>query len=399
MMYSVEYKTSKRFHKKRKDYQHFKGLAKFIPLKNRYLIMAVNPGTFQQLIKAGLQFDASDIHFREDEIPCFRIHGDLIPIKAAPMNKQDIICILKILLDNPEPKLEELNEYDGGKSFPGLCRLRFNTFIYQGKLAIVCRIIKTEVPSMEELGLTESLIDICRIKRGLVLITGPTGSGKSTTLAAMINYINNTRSGHIITIEDPVEYTIVPKKCRITQREVHVDTENFANGLRSALRQDPDVIMIGEMRDTETVDICLKAAETGHLVLSTIHTSNAENTIGRIIAMYPPETQKDARIRLGDNLFATVSQRLIKAADGKGALVAQEIMVSSPGIKSCINGTEDMKNFYTYITQGHGPGGNGSQTFNQHLHRLLRKKLITKEDAMEASSSSGDFAKSLDLET
>lgn len=362
--------------------------------------MAVKLETFIELLKAALEFGASDIHIREGESPCFRIRGDLVPIKSPPVSKSDVQSISKILIDDEviTQNLDSLNELDGGHDFNDICRVRYNFFRFQKKIGLILRLIKTDIPSIKELGLPRSVKKIAEHRWGLVLLTGATGSGKSTTMAAIINHINRNKQAHIITIEDPIEYVFKPKNCRITQREVGRDTNDFRVALRAALRQDPDVIAIGEMRDAETVDICLKAAETGHLVISTIHTNNAENTIGRIIAMFPPEAQQDARHRLSENLHATISQRMLKRADNEGVVISQEIMVSSPGIKACITGKEDWKNFHTYIREGYGPGGNGSQTFDQNLRSLLKNKLITKETAINFAANSGDFAKILELE-
>jgi twitching motility protein PilT len=363
--------------------------------------MAVKESTFNELLRAAIEYGASDIHIREGEPPCFRINGDLIPIKSPPVQHDDLSSISSFLLDGVDQlkNLSLIRELDGGKTFEGICRVRFNFFRFQEKLGVILRLIKNNVPSIDELKISKTIKSIAENKRGLVLITGATGSGKSTTMAAMIEHINSLSSGHIITIEDPVEYLFTQNQSRITQREVGVDTGDFNSALRSALRQDPDVIAIGEMRDQETVDICLKAAETGHMVISTIHTNNAENTIGRIIAMFPPEAQKDARIRLSENLFATISQRMLKTKEGTGRVVAQEIMINTPGVRECISGKEDMKNLYTYIREGFNPGAQySSQTFDQHLKLLLKNKVITKQEAIKAASSGGDFARSLDIE-
>jgi twitching motility protein PilT len=224
-------------------------------------------------------------------------------------------------------------------------------------------------------------------------VTGATGSGKSSTLAAMINHVNKTKPVHILTLEDPVEYIHQPIKARITQREIGEDTDNFGDALRSALRQDPDIILIGEMRDAETISIAIKAAETGHLVFGTVHTTDALNTIGRLISMFPPEEQDAVRSRIADNLYATVSQRLLKTVDGKGRVAAQEIMITSPGIREAINDPENIAEIYTYIEKG--KRGTGTQSFDQHITDLYKEGKISLEEAKSSASSPEDFERNL----
>ena len=260
-------------------------------------------------------------------------------------------------------------------------------------MGIILRIIDAEVPTTEELGIPKIVNKIASAHNGLVLVTGATGSGKSSTLAAMINYVNKTKPVHILTLEDPVEYIHQPIKARITQREIGEDTEDFASALRSALRQDPDIILIGEMRDSETIGIALKAAETGHLVFGTVHTTDALNTVGRLISMFPPEEQDAVRARIADNLYATVSQRLVKSKDGKGRVAAQEIMITSPGIKESIADANKISEIYTYIKKG--KRGSGTQTFDQHLTDLFKDGRISKEEARANASSPDDFERNL----
>jgi twitching motility protein PilT len=234
---------------------------------------------------------------------------------------------------------------------------------------------------------------IAEMPRGLVLVTGATGSGKSSTLAAMIDHINTHCAAHILTIEDPIEFVHPQKKARVTQREVGRDTDSFAGALRSALRQDPDVILVGEMRDPETIDIALKAAETGHMVFSTVHTTDAIKTIGRLIAVFPPNEQKMVRIRLADNLMSTISQRLLKKADGKGVVVAQEIMVTNAGIQECIMNPDLTGTMNDLITRSHETSG--GQTFEQHLAHLFRSGTISLEEAKSASTNPQDFERNI----
>jgi twitching motility protein PilT len=337
---------------------------------------------------------------RTDEQPCLRIRGELVPISTKPFKINDILDIACILTNQPDAhdKVKRFKELDGGFALPGLCRLRFNFYRYADKLGIILRIVHEKIPSIDELHLPKVIKKISDIRRGLVLVTGPTGSGKSTTLAAMINQINHTRHCHVVTVEDPIEYLHPQNNARVSQREVGRDTENFSMALRSALRQDPDVILIGEMRDPETVQIALKAAETGHAVFSTVHTTDALSTIGRVISMFPPEQQEDVRNRLAINLHATISQRMLKKEGGKGIVIAQEIMVTNPGVKDCISGKDPLERLSEVIKQGYGPGGNGSQSFDQHLMALLEARQISKDTALAAATSEGDFIQQLEFE-
>lgn len=349
------------------------------------------------LIQLAVQHGASDIHIRGDEVPCLRIRGDLVPVQTNPLNSEDMKEVAKIILHRKDliEKINSLTEHDGGFAIPGLCRIRYNFFRYNRKIGLILRIVKENIPTLDGLGLPKVLKHIAGQHRGLILLTGATGSGKSTTLAAMIDYINNNRPCHIVTIEDPVEYLHPQKTARISQREIGKDTANFAAALRGALRQDPDVILIGEMRDPETVQIALKAAETGHVVFSTVHTTDALTSIGRLISMFPPEEQDEVRERLAENLYATVSQRMLKNSDNTGVEVAQEIMVTNPGVKECIKGEEPLGRILQIIREGRGKGGNGSQSFDQHIMEMYQNGKITKETALGAVASESDFMQSL----
>lgn len=357
--------------------------------------MGISKEDFIKLIKSAVSNNVSDIHIRTNEKPCFRMRGDLVPIKTAPFSYEDVKAIAKLLIKDEEVKkqLDIVKELDGSFQVPKLCRLRYNLMRYQGKMGLILRIIDVQVPTTEELGIPLIVNKIASAHNGLVLVTGATGSGKSSTLAAMINYINRTKPVHILTLEDPVEYIHQPIKARITQREVGEDTDDFASALRSALRQDPDIILIGEMRDAETIGIALKAAETGHLVFGTVHTTDALNTVGRLISMFPPEEQDAVRARIADNLYATVSQRLVKTIDGKGRVAAQEIMITSPGIKESIADASKISEIYTYITKG--KRGSGTQTFDQHLTDLFKDGKISQEEARNNASSPEDFDRNL----
>ena len=361
--------------------------------------MAFTLKNIASLITVAIQHKASDIHIRTGEVPCLRIHGELVPIQTKSFTAEDLNDIVKILLSDPAEieAFKKKNEVDGAFQIPELCRLRFNIFSYFGNVGIVLRVINTKVPSLIELDMPKTLGKIAMQKRGLILITGATGSGKSTTLAAMIDHINENRASHIVTIEDPIEYLHPQKKSRISQREVGRDTEDFTSGLRAALRQDPDVISIGEMRDHVTADIALKAAETGHLVLSTLHTTNTVTTIGRIISLFPTHEQPEVRKRLAENLYAVIGQRMLSGKNGR-VVIAQEIMVTSAGIRDCISGKDDLNRIPNIISQGQGKSTNGGQTFDQHIMFLYQKGIIDKEVALEAVSSQSDFIQKLIVE-
>lgn len=348
----------------------------------------------KSLAEVAVRYNASDIHIRSDEAPSLRIHGELVPVQSKVFGHNDILNLIKIILKDENFKDVGKKELDGSHEVEGVCRLRYNIFQYDKKVGVVFRIIKTTVPTIDELGFDETLKKIALRHRGLVLVTGATGSGKSTTLAAIINYINNKRATHIVSIEDPIEYVHQNQISRITQREVGIDTTDFSSALKSALRQDPDVILIGEMRDTETISTALKAAETGHLVLSTMHTTDALSTIGRIIGMFPSEEQEEIRERLSENLYATIGQRMVKGLNDN-IVVAQEIMISTPGIKECILGEEPLQNITSILERGFSEAGNGSRTFDQELMRLFKSGRIDKKTALEAATSGDDFIQKL----
>lgn len=359
--------------------------------------MALTPEAFVSIVKAAAASGVSDIHLRTDEKPCFRLRGDLVPVKMDPMTSDDLKLVCKILIKDAEvlKKFDTVKEYDGSFTVPGICRVRYNLLRYQGKIGLILRLISEKIPTTEELKLPVVINKIAEANAGLVLVTGATGSGKSSTLAAMINYINRTSAVHILTLEDPVEYVHMPVKARITQREIGSDTNDFNSALRSALRQDPDIILIGEMRDAETISIAMKAAETGHLVFGTVHTTDALSTIGRLISMFPPEEQSVVRTRIADNLHATISQRLLKTTDGKGRVAAQEIMINNPGIKESILDPSRTKEIYTYIEKGAGEGGSGAQSFDQHITKLYNDGLITMDEAKSNATKPEDFERNL----
>ena len=357
--------------------------------------MAVTRETFISLVKNAVANEVSDIHLRQDEKPSFRMRGDLVAVKMDPLNEEDMRIIFKVLVKDEEvlEKLDKnkLKEYDGSFAIPNVCRVRINFMKYQSKMGLVLRIISDNIPTTEELGLPECLNKIASAGQGLVLVTGATGSGKSSTLAAMINYVNRTQPVHILTLEDPVEYVHKTIKARITQREIGHDTTDFNSALRAALRQDPDIILIGEMRDAETISIAIKAAETGHLVFGTVHTTDALSTVGRLISMFPPEEQHAVRQRIADNLHATVSQRLVKKIDGKGRVAVQEIMVNNPGVREAIMNEDKTAEIYMYIEKR----SNGMQTFDQHLTDLYKAQKVSLQEAKANASKPDDFERNL----
>lgn len=347
---------------------------------------------FLKIVESAVNNNVSDIHFRSGEKPYFRMKGDLIPVKVVEFSEDDVLEILNIITES-ELVSNSLKELDGSYEIEGLCRLRFNFLKFQGKSALIFRVIPKIIPTIESLKLPKILKKISGYSNGLVLVTGATGSGKSSTLAAMIDYINENRAVHVLTLEDPIEFLHESKKSRITQREVGHDTDDFNSALRSSLRQDPDIILIGEMRDALTIKTAIKAAETGHLVFGTVHTTDALNTIGRLISMFPPEEQETARERIAENLKATISQRLLKTIDNKSRLAAQEIMINTPGVKDALLNSKKTHEIYTYIEKGFL--NEGTQSFDQHITQLYEQKLISIEEAEKHASNPGDFRRNL----
>lgn len=357
--------------------------------------MALTKEAFFNMVKSANASGVSDIHLRTDERPCFRLRGDLVPVKHDPLTNDDLKLVCSLMIRDTEimSKIDKVKEHDGSFAVPNVCRVRYNLMRYQGKLGLILRLISDKVPTTEELKLPPVINKIAGANAGLVLVTGATGSGKSSTLAAMINYINKTSACHVLTLEDPVEYIHTPIKARVTQREIGADTSDFNSALRSALRQDPDIILIGEMRDAETISIALKAAETGHLVFGTVHTTDALSTIGRLISMFPPDEQHVVRTRIADNLHATISQRLLKTTDGKGRVAAQEIMINNPGIKEAILDPVKTAEIYTYITKG--KNGSGTQSFDQAITHLYKAGTISMEEAKSNATKPEDFERNL----
>jgi len=344
------------------------------------------------ILNVAVKGRASDVHLKAGIPPILRVNGNLVPIKNHDRLTPDEVAktAMRVMNEAQKEQFKERKQVDMAYSVPGLGRFRVNIFQQRGAVGIVLRVIPIKIMTFEELNLPTVLQKISSEMRGLVLVTGVTGSGKSTTLAAVMDYINNHRSGHIITAEDPIEFLHRDKRCIINQREVGTDANTFSEALRGALRQDPDIIMVGEMRDLETVEIALTAAETGHLVLSTLHTIDAMETINRIVSVFPPYQQKQIRIQLAGVLKAIISQRLIPTKDGKGRVPAVEVMVSTGRIRECIEDKDKTKDIADAIAKGYTTYG--MQTFDQSILNLLNKGLISHDEAMRQSSNPADFA-------
>jgi len=343
------------------------------------------PPTLNQLLKEMVAQGGSDLHVTTNSPPQVRVHGHLKPLDGInPMTPSETkqLCY-SILTDNQKHRLEEDLEIDLSFGIKGLARFRANIFHQRGAIAGVFRQIPFEIKGFKELNLPSVVEKLCDKPRGLILVTGPTGSGKSTTLAAMLDKVNRERAEHMITIEDPVEFLHSHKKCLVNQREVHADTHGFSNALRSALRQDPDVVLIGEMRDLETIESALRIAETGHLTFATLHTNSAAQSINRIIDVFPAHQQGQIRAQLSMVLEGILCQALLPKADGKGRVMAMEILVPTSAIRNLIR--ED-KVHQIYGMMQAGQAKYGMQTFNQTLASLYFKRQITLETALTRSS-------------
>jgi twitching motility protein PilT len=343
------------------------------------------------LLKLAVEANASDLHLKVGSYPMGRIHGTLVRLPSDKRLDHEHLVEMaaSIMSATQRQRFKDAQEIDLAYSVPGLGRFRCNVFQQRGTIGMVLRVIPVSVKALDELGLPPVLKHIAQEERGLVLVTGTTGSGKSTTLAGMIDHINQTRASHVITIEDPIEYLHRDNQSIITQREIGVDTRSFAYALRSALRQDPDVILVGEMRDMETIETALHAAETGHLVFSTLHTLDATETINRIIAVFPPHQQKQVRLQLAVVLKAAVAMRLVPRADGLGRAPALEVLVATPFIKDCIVDKEK-----THLIQGaiaQGTSQYGMQTFDQSIYYLYAQQLITYEEALRWATNVDEF--------
>ncbi|HEX8266602.1 MAG TPA: type IV pilus twitching motility protein PilT [Pyrinomonadaceae bacterium] len=343
------------------------------------------------LLRIATSFGASDLHIKAGAFPVMRVSGELRPVAGANRLSQDetLDMAFGMMSNRQKQHFKEAFEVDLGYGVSGLGRFRVNVFQQRATIGIVARVIPDRIRNISELGMPPVIEKISDEHRGLILVTGTTGSGKSTTLAAMIDRMNATRNSHIVTIEDPIEFLHRDKKSFVTQREVDVDTRSFAEALRGALRQDPDIILVGEMRDLETIETALTAAETGHLVLSTLHTLDAAETITRIISAFPPYQQKSIRIQLAGLLKAVVSQRLIRSAKGNGRVPAAEILVSTALIRDYIVNEEKTSQIRDAISAG--TSQYGMQTFDQSLFYLYQSGLISLEEALRGASNADEF--------
>lgn len=344
----------------------------------------------EQLLRAMVENKASDLHIRTGVPPIYRINGSLTKIFDTRVDSSMMDSFLDDIMNRDQKlRFEQNKECDFAVGARDMGRFRVNVFRQRGTIAVVIRHIKAKIPAFEELQLPDIIRDLALTRRGLVLVTGTTGSGKSTTLASMLDYINQKESVNIITVEDPIEYLYRDNKAIISQREIGVDTLSYANALRAALRQDPDVLLVGEIRDLETMQIALTAADTGHMVFATIHTTNATETIQRVLSMYPPHQHDEIRILLSEVLAGIISLRLLPTADGKGRVPAAEVLVNTAAIKEYIRDKDKLDMVEHAIAEGHMQYR--SQTFDQALLDLYRNERITLETAMNAATNKDDF--------
>lgn len=348
------------------------------------------PLTIHDLLQMVHDRGASDLHLKAGRPPLLRVHGDIVPVEGQPVLEiEDVMGYVFAMINSGQrASLERDRELDFSFYLRGVARFRGNAFFQKGAVGAVFRLIPAKVPTVEDLGLAPILKEIVQRRQGFFLVTGPTGSGKTTTLAALLNHINETQPVHIVTLEDPIEYVFEDKKAVINQREIGTDTHDFAQGLRRALRQDPDVILIGELRDPETMTTAMNAAETGHLVLGTLHTNDAKQTIDRIIDTFPPDQQNQVRLQLAKCLLGVVAQRLVRRATGEGRIALQEIMINTPTVQKLIEDNkigalgkaiEDSAEYYKM------------QSFNQALLAALARDQITLEEALSYSPNPNDL--------
>jgi len=343
------------------------------------------------LLRTAIERKASDLHLKVGNYPCLRVDGELRPMTESPrVSPEDMLNMAFSMMSNRQKqRFKETADLDLAYGVAGMGRFRVNVFQQRGNVGLVLRVIPTKIRTIEELALPRIVGQICDERRGMVLVTGTTGSGKSTTLAAMVDRVNSVRPDHIITIEDPIEYLHRDKKGFVNQREVEVDTHSFGSALRAALRQDPDVILVGEMRDQETIGTALLAAETGHMVFSTLHTLDATETIQRIIAVFPPPEQKQIRLQMASTLKAVVSQRLVRKADGVGRVPAVEVLIATAFVRDCVINPDKTKMIRDAIATG--TSQYGMQTFDQSLYDLYTQGLVTYEEALHQATNPDEF--------
>ena len=341
-----------------------------------------------EMLRLLVQQDASDLHLRVGEPPVIRLHGSLTRLNMPVLSDRDMYDLIHPVMNSErEVRFEQTMELDMSYAVPGLSRFRVNIFRQQGHIGAVMRVIPFRIRTIDELGLPQITKEIAKLPRGLVLVTGPTGSGKSTSLAAMIDLINESKSSNIMTIEDPIEYVHQDKQCAINQREVGVDTHSFEAALKHVMRQNPDVILVGEMRDLETIKLAITAAETGHLVFATLHTTDAPQTIDRIIDVFEPEAQQQIRMQLSTVLQAVISQTLLMRKDGQGRVAAFEVMIATPAIRTLIREGKTYQ-IYTDIQTGQQFG---MQTLDSSLLELVRSNQVDFENALAKTSNPLDF--------
>jgi len=345
----------------------------------------------EKIIKAAVDRGASDLHIKAGDVFRARIDGKLVPLTKQRLTPDQTRAIAQRLISNEDDRarIDNLRDYDCSWGMPGIGRFRVNILRQRSSFMIVMRVIPFDVPTFETLKLPAVLAEVASAERGMVLVTGVTGSGKSSTMAAIINHINQNQHRHILTLENPIEFLHRDINCSVTQREIGVDTDDFRTGLRAALRQDPDVVLIGEMRDSETIDTAMKAAETGHLLVSTLHTPDAVTTVSRVVSMFPPEEQEIARLRLSEALHAVVSQRLLPRADGRGRAAALEVLLVTGTARDMIRDRDRTTALHDYIKESREQYG--MQTFDQHLMDLVADDIVTYETALAASSNPSDF--------
>ncbi len=352
---------------------------------------ATQPRGIEQIIKAAIDRGASDLHIKAGDVFRARIDGKLVPLTKQRLTPDQTKAIALHLIPNDEDRLrlEWLRDYDCSWGMPGVGRFRVSILRQRSSFMIVMRVIPFDVPTFETLKLPQTLATVSSAERGMILVTGVSGSGKSSTMAAILNHLNQTQHKHIITLENPIEFLHRDINCSVTQREIGVDTDDFHAGLRAALRQDPDVLLIGEMRDTETLSTAMKAAETGHLVISTLDTPDAVSTVQRVVAMFPVAEQESARLRLAETLQAVVSQRLLPRADGHGRVPVVEILICTATVRDLIKDPDRTSQLHDYIRIARDQYG--MQTLDQHLLDLVADGVVASEPALAAATNPADF--------
>lgn len=355
------------------------------PLSGRSGNVYANEAYLTQLLTKAVAAKASDVHLKVGQPPGARVRGSLVFFRSEPLRGEDTEHLARHLIREAHIRdnLDALREYDAAYEAPGVGRFRVNIYRQKGTLAIVMRAIPLIIPTFEQLGAPAACLDLAEKDRGLVLVVGAAGNGKSSTLAAMIGHLNHTQSLHIVTIEDPVEFLHTDDKCSVSQRELGIDTSSFADALRAALRQDPDVILVGEIRDEVTLDIALKAAETGHLVLSTLHTPDVARTVGRMLALAPNQQGDEMRERIGDALQGIVAQRLLPKKDGNGLVLAAEVLVATGTVRETIKRPDNNPPIKELMEKGTHPYG--MQTFEMHLKQLAMNGVLDKDVARLAA--------------